>query len=58
MSFVLYLIGFFLVIAGVAWALITAGVAAVWVSIVSLILLGIAVLSGVKNTRPKDPPRV
>jgi amino acid transporter len=56
MSFVLYLIGFFLVIAGVAWALITAGVAAVWVSIVCLILLGIAVLSGVKNTRPKDPP--
>lgn len=58
MSFALYLVGFALVIAGVAWALVTAGVDTVWVSIVCLILLGIAVLSGVKNTRPKDPPRV
>lgn len=58
MSFALYLVGFALVIAGVAWALITAGVDTVWVSIVCLILLGIAILSAVKNTRPKDPPRV
>ncbi len=57
MSFALYLIGFLLVIAGVAWALITAGVALVKIAIACLILLGIAVLSGVVKTRPKDPPK-
>lgn len=56
MSFALYLVGFLLIIAGVAWALITAGVALVKIAIACLILLGIAVLSGVVKTRPKDPP--
>ena len=56
MSFTLYLIGFLLVIAGVAWALIVAGVAALYISITCLILLGIGILTGVVTTRPKDPP--
>jgi hypothetical protein len=57
MSFTLYLIGFILIIAGVAWALIVAGVAALYIAITCLILLGVAVLTGVINTRPKDPPK-
>lgn len=57
MSFVLYLIGFTLIIAGVAWALIVAGVAAIYIAITCLILLGIAILTGVTKTRPKDPPK-
>jgi len=57
MSFALYLVGFALIIAGVAWAMLTAGVALVKMAIICLILLGIAVLTGVVNTRPKDPPR-
>jgi hypothetical protein len=56
MSFALYLVGFLLIIAGLAWALITAGIAFVKIAIVCLILLGVAVLSGVVKTRPKDPP--
>jgi hypothetical protein len=56
MSFALYLVGFVLVIVGVAWALITAGVALFKIAITCLILLGIAVLTGVTKTRPKDPP--
>jgi hypothetical protein len=56
MSFALYLVGFVLVIVGVAWALITAGVALFNIAITCLILLGIAVLTGVTKTRPKDPP--
>ena len=57
MSFGLYLFGFILIIIGVAWALYTAGVAFIKIAIASLILLGIAVLTGVVKTRPKDPPK-
>lgn len=56
MSFALYIIGFLLVIAGIAWALSVAGVSTLYIGIVCLILLGIAVLTGVTKTRPKDPP--
>ena len=56
MSFTLYLIGFLLIIAGVAWALIVAGVAALYIAITCLILLGVGVMTGVITTRPKDPP--
>ncbi|MBJ6801676.1 hypothetical protein [Geomonas propionica] len=57
MSFALYIVGFILIIAGVAWALVAAGVAMFKIAIVAIILLGIAILSGVVKTRPKDPPR-
>lgn len=56
MSFALYIVGFLLVIAGIAWALAVAGVATLYIGITCLILLGIAVLTGVTRTRPKDPP--
>jgi len=54
MSFALYLLGFVLVIAGIAWALVTAGVAAMYVGITCLILAGIGVITGVSRTRTKD----
>jgi len=57
MSFALYIVGFILIIVGVAWALITAGVAFIKIAITCLILLGVAVLTGVVKTRPKDPPK-
>lgn len=57
MSFALYVFGFTLVIIGVAWALFTAGVAFIKIAIACVILLGIAVLTGVVKTRPKDPPK-
>lgn len=57
MSFVLYIIGFLLVIAGIAWALAVAEVDTLYIAIACLILLGIGVLTGVTKTRPKDPPR-
>ena len=54
MSFALYLIGFVIVIGGVAWALATAGVPTVYVMITCVILLGIGMLTGVAYTRSKD----
>lgn len=56
MSFSLYLIGYFLVIGGVAWGLITLGLPTIFVMILSVILLGLGILSAVTHTRSKDPP--
>lgn len=56
MSFALYLLGFAFVIGGIAWALSLAGVATQYILIVSVILIGIGVVTGVSRTRLKDPP--
>jgi hypothetical protein len=56
MSFSLYLVGFLIFMAGVAWALSVAGVSSLYIVIACVILLGIGILTGVTRTRPKDPP--
>ena len=56
MSFALYLVGFLIVIGGVAWGMSRAGVPTVWIAITCMILLGLGVLKGVSKTRSKDPP--
>jgi hypothetical protein len=55
MSFTLYLVGFLVLIGGVAWALTTAGVRPLYVAIACVIMLGIGILTGVTRTRSKDP---
>lgn len=54
MSFALYMIGFALLIGGVAWALVLAGVAPTYVAVACVILAGIGVITGVSRTRTKD----
>jgi len=54
MSMIIYLIGFLFVIGGIAWALIVAGVSTLYVMISVVILVGIAILTGVTRTRGKD----
>ena len=54
MSFTIYLIGFAFVIGGIGWALIESGVSGLHVMIASVILIGIAILTGVTRTRGKD----
>ena len=56
MSFGLFLLGFMIVIGGVAWGLIYAGAPTMWVIIASVILAGIGILTGVTQTRSKDRP--
>jgi hypothetical protein len=56
MSFALYMIGFLIVIGGLAWGAVVAGVPQTYIIIGAVILLGIGILSAVKRTRPKDPP--
>lgn len=54
MSLIIYLIGFAFVIGGIAWALVVAKVSAVYIMIAVVILVGIAILSGVTRTRTRD----
>ncbi|MBA2627627.1 MAG: hypothetical protein H0U85_06415 [Gemmatimonadales bacterium] len=56
MSFALYLVGFLILIGGVAWGLTVAGIPTLYVAIACVILLGIGILTGVSRTRTKDPP--
>ena len=56
MSFALYFFGFLVLMAGVAWALVTAGVPSLWVLIACVILLGLGLMTAVTRTLPKDPP--
>ena len=54
MSFGLFILGFLVVIGGVAWGMILAGVPTTWVIIASVILFGIGILTGVSRTRTRD----
>ena len=55
MSFAIYMLGFTILLVGVAWALITAGVPQVWVIIACVIMLGLGIMTAVTRTKPKDP---
>jgi hypothetical protein len=54
MSLIIYLIGFAFVIGGVAWALVVAKVSVTYILIAVVILIGIAILTGVTRTRSRD----
>ena len=56
MSFLLYMIGFIVFIAGLAWLATVAGVAQTYVVIGAVILLGIGIFTAASKTRSKDPP--
>jgi len=55
MTFALYLVGFIIFTGGVAWALVTAGVADYYVAIACVILVGLGIFTGAMRTRSKDP---
>lgn len=54
MSFALYLIGLALVVGGIAWGLVAAGVAITYIAITCLIVGGIGIMTAVSRTRAKD----
>ena len=56
MSFVLYLVGLAILVGGIAWGLVLAGVATKYVAITCLIIGGIGIMMAVSRTRLKDPP--
>lgn len=56
MSFILYLIGFLIVIGGLVYGAVLLHVQPQWIAVGAIMLTGAALLTGVKATRQKDPP--
>ena len=50
MRFVTYMIGFLILIGGLAWPAITAGAPQLYVTIGAVILLGLGIVTGVSRT--------
>ena len=55
MSFGIYFIGFLIVIAGLAYGAMLLHIHTLWISVGVVVLLGIALASGARTTRQKDP---
>lgn len=55
-SFATYLVGFIILIVGLAVGAYLLNVPTSWIIVGVIILLGIGVLSATSRTRPRDPP--
>lgn len=55
-NFTLYVIGFVIVIAGLAYGAFLLGVPPVWIGVGVVVLLGIAIVKGVSSTRHRELP--
>jgi hypothetical protein len=53
-SLSIYLLGFLVLVIGVAMGLHLAGVPDAWIAVVGVILIGIGILSAVSRTRRRD----
>jgi len=56
MSFALYMFGLAVLLGGIAWGLIAAGLAVTYVTIACLVVAGVGIMMAVSRTRTKDPP--
>lgn len=56
MSFGIYAGGFAVLILGLIYGAYLLHVPGTWIFFGALVLIGVGILSGVKNTRQKDPP--
>jgi hypothetical protein len=53
-SFGLYIIGYLIVIGGLAYGAILMHVPTHWIAVGGIVLTGLAIVTGVKATRPRD----
>ena len=56
MSFAIYIIGFLVLIGGLAYGASMAGLGTQWIVAGALVLLGMGLAMGATRTRQKDPP--
>lgn len=54
MSFGIYLVGFLILIGGLVYGAVLLNVPYEWIAVGAIILVGFAILSGVRSTRQKD----
>jgi len=55
MSFGLYLVGFLILIGGLIYGATLIHMPSHWIVMGTLVLVGLGVVTGVKNTRSRDP---
>ena len=55
-SFSTYLIGFIVLIIGLAVAASLVGVPTTWIAVGVIVMIGIGILSATSRTKTKDPP--
>jgi len=55
-SFSIYLIGFIVLIIGLAYTATLLGVPTVWIVVGVIVMVGIGILTGTSRTKTKDPP--
>lgn len=55
-SFTTYLVGFFIVVIGLAVAAYLLAVPPMWIAVGVIILVGIGILTATNRTKPRDPP--
>ena len=56
-SFQTYLLGFVILVIGIAIAAHLLGVPLLWIAVGVLILIGIGIISATSRTKPRDPGR-
>ena len=54
-SFSTYLIGFIVLIIGLAIAAVLLGVSTTWVTVGAIVAIGIGIVTATTRTKPKDP---
>jgi hypothetical protein len=55
-NFVLYVLGYLIVIAGLAYGAYLLGVPPVWIGVGAVVLAGIGIVTGVSRTRHREVP--
>lgn len=55
-SFALYVLGFFILLAGLAYGAFLLHVPQTWIGVGSLVVIGVGVMSAVNHTKRRDPP--
>jgi len=56
MSFGIYIIGFLILIGGLIYGAVLIHMPSHWIVMGTIVLVGLGILTGVKNTRQKDSP--
>ena len=56
MSFALYMLGLIVLVGGIAWGMVAAGISTTYIGIACLVVAGIGIMTAVSRTRTKDPP--
>ena len=55
-SFSTYLVGFIVLIIGLAVAAVLMGAPTQWIVVGAIVMIGIGILTGTSRTKTKDPP--